>query len=508
MRKLALFLALLIGLTALGGLAMAAEAPMELEFVDRTGSYEWDTTPLFTHLEEKFNVKITRKAYAAGTEGSTWYALAILSGDMPAYIADLTPDEYANYARQGLFRALDLDMIKEKAPQMMDWWTTEYVENVFDFARVDGTIYAVPVYWSLTNRWNTVAIREDLLEKLGQEVPQTLDELSDVMAKAKAELDLDYMMTGSAVGNLQFALGAYDVYRGIWYQGEDGELYWWTYHPNAKMAVANLADWYQKGYIDPEFITNDGAMVTDRVTSGRTLLAISYWPDFCAKDSWGGGGGALRLALEERTPGAKLANLGALPTGYGKGGWSASPFTGWFAFSSHLTDEQVAKYLEIFNYVSQNYEPLEMGGKGIEGVHFTKDENFKYTWLEPADTDDKRAELGLGVNFPENFNNYTVQYPFFTSKDSEADRHYWEDPNFTKPNLLGAVPRALWSEYGTSFRDYCDKNLIDFITGTRSMDDWDSFINELNTQYHGEELVKEAKDTLAQYTTVTDKFAK
>ena len=497
MKKLALLLALILSLTVFTPLlASAEEEPIELTYVDRYGAHNWDTTVLWQQLEEKFNIKITRKPYAA-VDGSTWFTLAILSGDTPAYISDMSPDDLVKYARQGLFKELDLDMIKEQAPEMCEWWADEWLENWADYGTVDGKLYAVPVLWSLSNHWNTVAIREDLCEDLGMEVPHTLDDLEAFMAAAKEKYGMDYVLSVSDMDYLNFVLGAYDVYPGVYYKGNDGELYWWTDHPNAKMAVTRLADWYAKGYIDPEFATADDDMVTERFASGKSAVAVSYWCNFVEAGTWGSSDGAMLAALKEVNPDAKIAWVGTPTTEYGNGGWSANPWCGWFVFSKELSDEQIAKYFEVFNYCSQNIEGLLYANKGIEGVHYTVDEDNNFTWLEPADTEEKREALGIGVNFPENFNNYTAQYPFSTSNSMADNRHYWEDNNYTRTNALAALPRELWADWGTAFKDYCAKNLIDFITGARSLDEWDNFINEVNTQYHGAELLEEAKATLA-----------
>lgn len=500
-KLLTLFLAIVLSLAA--ALPMAAiaeeEAPVELTYVDRYGAHNWDTTVLWQQLEEKFNVKITRKPYAA-VDGSTWFTLAILSGDTPAYISDMSSDDLVKYARQGLFKELDLDMIQEYAPDMCKWWADEWLENWPDYATVDGKLYAVPVLWSLSNHWNTVAIREDLCEDLGMEVPHTLDGLEEFMAAAKEKYGMDYVISVSDMSYLCFVLGAYDVYRGAYYIGNDGNLYWWTYHPNAKTAVSRLADWYAKGYIDPEFATADDDMVTERWSSGKSAIAVTYWCNLVEAGTWGSSDGAMLAALEEANPDAKVAWVGTPTTEYGDGGWIANPWCGWFVFSNELTDEQMQKYLEVFNYCSQTLEGLLYANKGIEGVHYTCDEDNNFTWLESADTEEEREALGLGVNFPENFNNYTAQYPFTTSNSMSENRHFWEDNNNTRQNALAAISRELWADWGTAFSDYCDKNLIDFITGARSMDEWDAFIEELNTQYHGQELQEEAEQCYAELT--------
>lgn len=510
-KRLALVLAVLMALSVLTYLPAlsegASEEPVEIFYVDRYGAHDWDSTVLWKVLEEKFNVKITRKSYAA-VDGSTWFTLAILSGDTPAYISDMSSDDMTNYARQGLFKPLDMEMIKEYAPNMYEWWNNEWIENWTDFATVDGTLYGVPVLWSLSNNWNTVAIREDICNELGVEVPHTIDALEEFMAKAKETYNMDYVMSMSGDSYLDFVLGAYDVYRNGFYLGNDNELYWWTNHPNAKEAVGRLADWYAKGYIDPEFLTNDAGMVTERWASGKSLIGLSYWCDFVEAGTWGSADGAMLAALKEANPEAKVAWVGTPTSDKGNGGWISDPWCGWFVFSNELSDEQMIKYLQCFDYCSQTLEGLLYANKGIEGEHYSVDDENNFTWLEAADTAEKREALGIGINFPENFNNYTAQYPFSTSNSMTENRHFWEDNNYTRSNILAAASRELWADWGTAFKDYCNKNFIDFVTGARDIEEWDAFITEVNTQYHGTELIAEAEEKLASLTSVVDKYAK
>lgn len=511
MRKLALLLTLVM-VMSFGCVNSFAESeePVEIFYVDRYGAHtEWDTTLLWQQLEEMYNVKITRKSYAA-VDGSSWYALAILSGDTPAYISDMPTKDLNTYAKQGLFKELDIEMIKEYAPDMYDWWNTEWVDNWTDFGSVDGKLYAVPVLWSLSNNWDCVAIREDICEELGMEVPHTIDALEEFMAAAKETYNMDYVLTGSSFGLLDFVLGAYDVYRDGWYLGDDGELYWWTYHPNAEMAVEKLHDWYAAGYIDPEIQTNDSSMATERWASGKSFVAVSYWCNFVEAGTWGNNDGEMLAALKEANPAAKVAWVGTPTSEYGKGGWMADPWCGWFVFSAELSDEQLIAYLKCFNYCSQTEEGLLTMRYGIEGQTYTINENGEYEYIAPYTDDEERSKIGLETNFPENFNNYTAQRQFSTTAAMDENRHYWEDNNYTRQNILAATYREVWNEWGTAFKDYCDKNFIDFVVGNRDLTEWDAFIGELNTQYHGTELYEEAVETLeaANTAVIVEKYEK
>lgn len=477
---------------------------MALTFIEVSGR-EWDPEgEVFKMLEDNYNIDLTieyvQTATAAASGSQSWYSLRIASGETTPYVPNVTFGDYNNYVKQGVFREVPLDTVKKRAPDMMAWYDEEAGENVWNLFDIEGQNYALPILWSLGNHWTSLAIREDWLNDAGiAKVPETLEEIEAAMKAVKELKGLDYVVSGQGLHSLGWVGGAYDVYFSNFYEGDDGKLYWGEFHPNTKTVLSKLNEWYKTGLLDREFITNKDDMETDRWLNGKTLLLQRYWPDFVSDMAWYGGG-LMFSGLKEKDAAAKPVQIPAPKGPDGASGFIMSnPTVGAMCFAADLPDEKLEKYLEIFNNESQHFDRLQLSMKGIEGKHFELDEQGTYVTLPPYDTDETlKIKDGVGLVIPGNFNNYTAQMPFMTAPVGEAERKQYENMNIGKYDVLAATFRPVWAEKGTQFKDFCQKSLIDFITGSRSMDEYDAFVEEAMNQYAGKELLAEAETMFAK----------
>ncbi len=148
-------------------------------------------------------------------------------------------------------------------------------EATWDLMRyTDGNIYSIGI--KNPNPLSEIAYRKDWLDKLGLEVPTTLDEYYEV-ARAVALDDPD----GNGV-NDTFAFGGYQNVDTTWFDhifGAYGALpnYWMvkdghiengSIQPSMKDALIYLNKMYQDGLIDPEFVTDDAKRWQQKVKSG------------------------------------------------------------------------------------------------------------------------------------------------------------------------------------------------------------------------------------------------
>jgi multiple sugar transport system substrate-binding protein len=128
---------------------------------------------------------------------ATWYptfVTAIGAGTAP----DLSTGgafQAAYFATQGAIRAID-DVIQElqKNGKIQD-----FVAGTVDSLRVDGHYLALP--WAIDIR--IPSYREDLFQKAGVAVPQTWDELQDVMQKLSTGQQYGMVSEGDTVGSQQ-----------------------------------------------------------------------------------------------------------------------------------------------------------------------------------------------------------------------------------------------------------------------------------------------------------------
>ena len=148
-------------------------------------------------------------------------------------------------------------------------------EATWDLMRyTDGNIYSIGI--KNPNPLSIIAYRQDWLDKLGLEVPTTLDEYYKVAtAVAKEDPDGNGVDDTFAFGGYQnvdtswfdHIFGAYGALPNYWML-QDGHLVNGSIQPGMKDALVFLNKMYTDGLIDPEFVTDDPKRWQQKVKSG------------------------------------------------------------------------------------------------------------------------------------------------------------------------------------------------------------------------------------------------
>ena len=166
--------------------------------------------------------------------------------------------------RSGLFREVKT-LFDEYAGET--WKNAMYGEpDIFLPYTIDGQLMAVPVLEQNMNTESVMGIRGDWLEKLGLEVPKTIDELELVLDAftnqdpdgngVKDTYGLVTGLSGGLVnngGDLGPIFGMYGTLNTYWndFDGSAG-LEYGSVQPGAKLALERLAKWFKSGYMNPE----------------------------------------------------------------------------------------------------------------------------------------------------------------------------------------------------------------------------------------------------------------
>lgn len=225
------------------------------------------------------------------------YNLALASGDLPDLMEGLPLPVYQQMLQAGLLEDITEVWEREADPDAVKQ-PLEYGDGLaWSYAAVNGRKMGIPVVEAAAQNDKLLWIREDWLEKVGLEVPTTLDELA-VVAKAFAEANLGQGAPGTTVGlnaameyntwysSLDPVFGAFGVIPGFWSEEGAGLVYDST-RPEMKEALALLRTWYADGVIPADFFTVSTADSANVVGGNRTGLHFSpfFAPLFGIKDS-------------------------------------------------------------------------------------------------------------------------------------------------------------------------------------------------------------------------------
>ncbi|WP_211289178.1 extracellular solute-binding protein [Albidovulum inexpectatum] len=211
--------------------------------------------------------------------------LMLASGNIPDIVGASNIKDFVNrYGPEGAFLPLD-DLIDEHAPHIKAF-LDERPELRSAITASDGHIYYVP-YFPDGKYARAYHIRYDWLEKLGLEVPQTVEEFEEVLRAFKTQ---DPNGNGLQDEIPYFAREWPELIRlvTLWdgrssgsdirhdFYVEDGKIK----HPYAgegyREGIKNLARWYREGLIDPEVFTR-GSSARDYLLSENLGGATHDW---------------------------------------------------------------------------------------------------------------------------------------------------------------------------------------------------------------------------------------
>ena len=214
-----------------------------------------------------------------GESNSQRLDLAFASDDLPDVISPSIA-QLAKYVAAGKIQPLD-DLIEQYASPLVKWAIKDVEEQTagafFAPVTIGGHIYALPQMSDTLAWWTNNFIRTDILEEMGCEMPTTLAELEAIFDKYiemypgqyPVVLSKDLQDSGNT---FQTVLTACNAYMDMWMEDENGELVYTSIQPEMRTALERMATWYEKGYIDPEFVVVDGNKESEIVSGGDWLF--------------------------------------------------------------------------------------------------------------------------------------------------------------------------------------------------------------------------------------------
>ncbi|MHA6344938.1 extracellular solute-binding protein [Roseivivax sp. CAU 1761] len=280
MRTLKLAAAAILGTTALTTpvFAQNIELPIVDDPLELTIHMHWaraqgygpggDTSKIYPVEEvarEKTNIHLVDQTSGRNTtEQSEAMNLLLAAGNLPDIVGGANIRQPVNeYGPQGAFVPLN-ELVDEHAPNIKAWFDEH--PDIWDaIAAYDGNVYYIPYLpdGKYARAWY---VRQDWLDALGLERPDTVDELYDVLVAFR---DQDPNGNGQKDEIPFFVRDWEEVLRllNLWDARSTGaDVYHQFYlkdgrvvHPYAQEAyrdgLANIAQWYEEGLIDAELFT-------------------------------------------------------------------------------------------------------------------------------------------------------------------------------------------------------------------------------------------------------------
>lgn len=347
------------------------------------------------------------------------------------------------------------------------------------------------------------SIRQDWLDADGLDTPVTVDDLHEVLKVFQEKNDCQYPYWIAANGNSSVSTAF-----GIAYNGENNGAGGWLWEDDQVKFCLDMdgfhdyiqlmADWYAEGLISPDFVSqpmnntaSDDEIVGNAsgffTTSVNGLTNLSgYEPDADVQPIRG-------VVLKE----------GDL-CGFDDAGTSRISKGGTSVWASG-TDVELA--CRIIDYLYSD-DGILLCNYGVEGV------TFEYN----ADGEPELTELV--TNHPEY--DFTLALIKYTSSTPTSicinERNFlgYTDAQVKAIDLWirnttsAQPPGALWTvdaqnEYSTISTDlatYASGACLQFITGSKSMDEWDSFIDEVYASFDVDRMTELYQEAIDAYLAI------
>lgn len=395
-------------------------------------------------------------------------ATKLATGDIPdIFITVSMYNKHTTYDMEDL--ALDLRDYKEYMPNLFAIY--EKYPGYQNLLGDNGEVYWIPQVCGNDMVSQFLAVNPTVAEELGITTWSTWDEFIAAMDVYKAAYPdnpglvfLHPWGVAYFLGSLGNATGV--VWENIWYN-PDGEWEFLLTGSQAdlvKETVEKMAFLYQNGYLRADQFTADSETLDAAYNAGDSLFMYGYnmntpyhvtsWPD------------------------ANMVNVE-----YRAGMYT---YDGGFINKNVKNPEWLCAYIDYFLAPEAS---SYMYNFGIEGETYDTDPETGYvTMREGYETAEERQAYGMLSSILElQAFNWQKHFSFHSSKDFEFEEPELEllkgglvnpvDPDGVVSNMDDDA-RETVSLNLTPITTYMNENLLKFVMGERSFDEWDAFVEE------------------------------
>lgn len=229
--------------------------------------------------KERFNIDVVTEWYTSDWDTfGTKLNMAIINQDLP----DTVRVEKLSQLEELVEADLVMDLTEVWETYACDELKALAAADADTFATgtIDGKMYGIA---QLSYGWSSnpyyVWLRSDWMQEQGFDAPASMEDLVNIMTTFK-EVYGGYGIAADKTLYAFYALaGAWGAYPSIWITNEEGTMEPGSIQPEMKDALAEFAQWYADGLIDPNFTTYDMAAMNTGVAAGDVGVEIyqQWW---------------------------------------------------------------------------------------------------------------------------------------------------------------------------------------------------------------------------------------
>ena len=435
--------------------------------------------------------------------------LSMTSGDLP-----------------DIFLCMDLSTLKQlaEAGAIADM-TTVYKENVNSTLRdviegdgtdiynamiFDGKLMAIPVKMPSTNGYNHCWVRQDWLDELNLDRPETMEDVYEITKAFKEHYpdNIGMMLNEDYIAEMKgifWAYGGTTAVRKYWQVLDDGTVGFSEVQPEMKGGLEFLQRLYNEGLVNQEFATEDIATAFEYVANNQCGIFFGpHWYGFrleSAESSMDDSANWVACGLPSGIEGEETK---VYATNTFDGVWCVNAEFEHPEALVHLLNAYAEKLFGENNDFENFFAcPGNSSCWSASPVHVLDPETdlMPHLQMKEALENDAMDELtGVGKNYWDYIQNGQTAYQYmFGPKDSCFEFVGETYPDIVKWNAYYAAPTPTWADRWSSMEELIDTTYLSIITENQDVDStFDAMVEEWYS-IGGEDVTKEVNDIYATY---------
>ncbi|NUS14739.1 MAG: extracellular solute-binding protein [Streptomyces sp.] len=470
-----------------------ATAPFTLTTLlnDNPAYPEKDNWLFWTELAKRTNVTL-KPTVVPLSDYENKRSVILGAGDAPFLIPKTYPGQEVAFVSSGAILPVSdyIDLMPNYKATIAKWNLQGDVETL---VQDDGKYYVLPGLHQDVWIDYSFAVRTDILDALGLQVPKTLDDLYNVLKAMKAAHPDSYPMTdrwsqptpgGAMLQTFGQAFGA--GYGGGWgyanasYDSASDKFVLTGAMDQYKAMLEYVHKLVSEKLLDPESFTQTDDQAEAKFNSGKSFVISTNAQELV---------NTYRPGLAKGQPNAKIVKIPVPvgPAGESKVGLRLE--NGLMISKKARDSKDFVAIMQFVDWLFYSDEGKIFTKWGVENVTYTRDAsgNFKltkdidYVGLNPTGTKKLNGDFGFSNG---NFS-YGGSTQLLESTFSDEEKAFQAVMTARKtlpvppPHPLNADEQEQYSLYEAPLKDYVTQQTLKFILGERPLSEWDKYKSEL-----------------------------
>ncbi|MFF5113784.1 extracellular solute-binding protein [Streptosporangium sp. NPDC000509] len=421
-------------------------------------------------------------------------SLVIGAGDAPLIIPKTYPSQETPFVASGAILPVSdyLDLMPNFKEKVAKWNLQPDLDTL---RQSDGRFYLLPGLHQEPWVEYSLAMRADILEELGLEIPGTWEEFRTVLKAMKEKYPDSYPLSDrwgtltpgasllNVIGTSYGAPGGWGYGEGVKWDPALQKFAFTGAMDQYRQMLEYLHTLVEEKLLDPESFTQSDDQAIQKLVSGKSFVISSNAQTLVNE---------YRPPLKKANPKARLVKIpvpvGPLgPIKYGAGNTRLE--NGVMISKKARDSKNFVAMMQFIDWLWYSDEGQAFAKWGVEGVTYTKDASGKYKLTPDVDF------VGLNPKAPKHlqkdfgFSNGVFAYGGSTellqSTFSEEEIAFQKEMNARKtlpvppPHPLTDEEREQVTLWQTPLKDHVTQNTLRFILGKRDLSEWDAYVKEL-----------------------------